>query len=172
MGQPRLRYSIVFDNAIFQAAPPGIPRWSRDDMAAHFNTQMMFKKADTLDELARLLKVDPAGLAASVAAYNAGIESGTDDPFGRGHRPLPIAQAPFYGIVQHGHSATSSVGITVDGNLQALRADGTPIPNLYAAGEAIGSGATLGNAFVPGMMITPAMTLGRYLGETIPFAKT
>ena len=46
-----------------------------------------------------------------------------------------------------------------------LRNDGTPVGNLYAAGEVLGSGATLGDAFVPGMMLTPALTLGRLLGE-------
>jgi fumarate reductase flavoprotein subunit len=48
------------------------------------------------------------------------------------------------------------------------RKDGSPIPNLYAAGEVLGSGATLGNAFVPGMMLTPALSLGRWLGLTLP----
>jgi fumarate reductase flavoprotein subunit len=169
MEQPGLRYAIVFDQAILDTAPPGIPGWTRDDMAAHFNTHMMFKTADTLEDLARMLKVNPAGLASTVAAFNAGIEAGSD-PLARAHRPLPIAQGPFYGIIHLGHSATSSVGITVNADLQAVRADGTPIPNLYAAGEALGSGATLGNAFVPGMMITPAMTLGRLLGERLAIA--
>ncbi len=169
MGQPGLRYNIVFDQAIFDAAPTGIPNWTRDDMAAHFNTHMMFKKADTLEDLGHMLQVNAASLTATVAAYNEGVTSGSD-PFGREHTPLPIVQGPFYGIVHLGHSATSSVGIAVNADLQAVRGDGTPIPNLYAAGEAIGSGATLGNAFVPGMMITPAMALGRHLGDALPLA--
>jgi magnesium chelatase family protein len=49
-----------------------------------------------------------------------------------------------------------------------LDAEAQPIGNLYAAGEALGSGVTLGNAFVPGMMLTPALALGRWLGNTLP----
>lgn len=163
--QPRLRYSILFDDNIFNTAPPGIPGWSRDKMAAHFNTHMMFHKADTVEELAAKAELNPAGLAQTVATYNANINS--TDPFGRMHRPMPIAKPPYYAIVHLGHSATSSVGISIDENLNAVRKDGTPIQNLYVAGEALGSGAALGNAYVPGMMITPAMTLGRHLGLTL-----
>ncbi len=48
-----------------------------------------------------------------------------------------------------------------------VRGDGEPIPNLYAAGEILGSGATLGDTFCPGMMLTPALVLGRLLGERL-----
>ena len=37
----------------------------------------------------------------------------------------------------------------------------------YAAGEVIGAGTTLGNAYVNGMLVTPAITFGRLLGERI-----
>ncbi|MSO98651.1 MAG: FAD-binding protein [Rhodospirillaceae bacterium] len=167
LAQPRLRYAIVFDDAIFNAAPPGIPDWTRDKMASHFNTHPMFVKADTLGELAKKAGIDGPGLQATVSAYNASIKGGSD-PLGRQHRPQAIVQAPFYAIIHHGHSATSAVGVVIDKELRALRANGEPIPNLYAAGEVLGSGATLGNAFVPGMMITPAMVLGRHLGMTLP----
>mgnify|MGYP006181454869 CR=1 FL=1 len=33
--------------------------------------------------------------------------------------------------------------------------------------EVLGSGATLGDAFVPGMMLTPALALGRWLGNRL-----
>lgn len=164
--QPRLRYSIIFDDAILNAAPVGIPDWTRDELASHFNRHMMFHKAGTLEELATRAELNAAGLAKTVADYNA--RRNFADPLGRVHRPLPIAKPPFYAIVQHGHSATSAVGISVNGNLQAVTATGEAIQGLYAAGEVLGSGAYLGNAFVPGMMITPSMTLGKLLGETLP----
>lgn len=167
LGQPRLRFAVVFDDAVLNAAPPGITDWPREKIAAHFNTHPMFHMSDTWQDLAIRAQIDPAGLAASVAGFNAGIGTGAD-PFGRQHHPLPLAQPPFYAVVHYGDSATSSVGISVNAELQALRADGSPIANLYAAGEALGSGALLGNAFVPGMMITPSMTLGRWLGLTLP----
>jgi fumarate reductase flavoprotein subunit len=55
----------------------------------------------------------------------------------------------------------------VDKSMRVLRANGEPVPNLYATGELLGSGATMGNAFAPGMLLTPALTLGRWLGQNL-----
>jgi fumarate reductase flavoprotein subunit len=90
------------------------------------------------------------------------------DAFGREHLPKPIEKGPFYAITHLGHSATSAVGIVVDGDMRVLRGNGQPVPNLYATGEVLGSGALLGNAFVPGMMLTPSLSIGRRLGMTLP----
>lgn len=168
LGQPRLRYTIVFDEEIFNRAPLPFPEddWSKDKMAAHFNNHMMFHKADSLEELARRAEINPAGFEQTVAAYNERRNGA--DPLGRVHRPEPIAKPPYYAIVQHGHSVTSAVGITVNDKLQAVSESGEPIKGLYASGEVLGSGATLGNAFVPGMMLTPAMALSKLFGETLP----
>jgi fumarate reductase flavoprotein subunit len=58
----------------------------------------------------------------------------------------------------------------VDDGLRVVRPDGSAIPNLYAAGEILGSGQTQGFAFVGGMMAMPAMAYGKLLGEKlIPF---
>ena len=42
-----------------------------------------------------------------------------------------------------------------------------PIANLYAAGELLGSGQTMGDSFCGGMMATPALTFGRLLGQRL-----
>lgn len=165
--QPELRYAIVFDQAIFEQAAPGIPGWSRERMLEHFGGHPMFARADSLTELAAKAGVDPAGLVATVDAYNANVERGGGDAFGREYLPVPIASPPYYAITHLGSSATSSAGVAVDGMLRVLRGDGSPIPNLYAAGEILGSGATMGASFAPGMMLTPALTLGRLLGERL-----
>ncbi|MBK6599577.1 MAG: FAD-binding protein [Proteobacteria bacterium] len=162
--QLRLRYRIIFDQGILDAAPLGIAGWSRDKLVSHFGTHQMFTAADSLSALAEKIGIDAAELTRTVRDYNAAVVSGTD-PFGRAHLPRAIATAPFYAITHLGHSATSSAGVVVDNRLRVLRNDGTPVGNLYAAGEVLGSGATLGDAFVPGMMLTPALTLGRLLGE-------
>jgi len=164
--QDGFRYAIIFDEAISQAAPPGIAGWTREKMEQHFNTHPMFHKADTLDDLAAKARLDAGGLRASVAAYNKSVASG-DDAFGRAHLPRAISVGPYYAVIHLGHSATSSIGVKVDSQLRVARADGTLISGLYAAGEVLGSGATLGDAFVPGMMLTPALALGRWLGRTL-----
>jgi fumarate reductase flavoprotein subunit len=165
--QPDLRYWIVFDRAILEAAPPGIPDWSREKLAATLGNHPMFEQADTLDELAVRAGIDAAGLRRSVQAYNEGVAR-RRDALGRGHLPLPIVKAPFFAVRHQGHSITSTVGLAVDGALRVMRADGAPVPNLYAAGELLGAGQTMGNAFVGGMMVTPAVSFGRLLGSTLP----
>lgn len=163
----RFRYAIVFDDQIFRSSPPGIAGWSRDDMRTHFAEHPMFHTADTLEDLAEKAGIDAAGLARTVASYNESVESGRD-PLGRVYMPRPIANPPYYAVIHLGSSATSSVGIVTDDACRVLNAAGEPIPNLYATGEVLGSGATLGAVFTPGMMLTPALALGRWLGRTLP----
>ncbi len=167
VAQPELRYAIVFDRRILEQAPVGIRDWDHARLLDHFGQHPMFSVGGSLDELAERAGLDPAGLRASVDAYNRALRDGGADPLGREHRPLPISEAPFYAITQLGSSATSSAGVVVDERLRVLRGDGAPVPNLYAAGEVLGSGATMGDGFAPGMMLTPALTLGRLLGERL-----
>ena len=134
---------------------------------AFFGTHPMFAKADTLAALAKAAGIDAKGLAATVAAYNAGIENGTADPMGRTHRPLPIKQGPFYAVRVQGTSISSTVGLAVDDGLRVIDGNNKPIANLYAAGELLGSGQTMGDSFCGGMMATPALTFGRLLGQRL-----
>ncbi len=165
--QPEFRFAIVFDEEIFRSAPPGIAGWTREQMQAHFNAHPMFARADSLEALAERARVDAGGLVQSVAAYNNAVANGTD-ALGRVYLPRPIAEPPFYAITLLGHSATCSIGLSVDRQLRVTTRDGKPIEGLYAAGEVLGSGVLLGRAFVPGMLLTPALSLGRLLGRTLP----
>jgi fumarate reductase flavoprotein subunit len=162
--QPNLRYWVIFDDAIFQAAPPMIYGWSREQMAEGFNKLFPLEKAGTLEELARAIGIDPAGLRRTVDDYNAGRAAGRDR-FGREHMPAAIEKGPFYAIRQQGASVTSTAGIAVDAQLRVIRKDGSPIPNLFACGEILGSGQLQGDAFVGGMMAMPAIVHGKLLGE-------
>jgi fumarate reductase flavoprotein subunit len=168
LDQPGLRYRIIFDQAILDAAPVGIPNWTREQLLSHFDTHSMFTRADSLEALAARTGIDAAGLAQTVREYNEAVRKRGGDALGREHLPRPIEKGPFYAITHLGHSATSSTGVVVDGRMRVLRGNGQPIPNLYATGEVLGSGALLGNAFVPGMMLTPSLAIGRWLGMTLP----
>ena len=48
LAQPPLRYAIVFDQGIFEAAPVGIPGWSRQKMLKHFGAHPMFLRGGIL----------------------------------------------------------------------------------------------------------------------------
>jgi fumarate reductase flavoprotein subunit len=164
--QPNTVCWVVFDEPIMNAAPQILSsqRWSRDQYKAMFNKRKFFHRADSLEELAKLAGVDPAGLVQAVADYNRGQASG-HDALGRKHMPLPIKQAPFYAIKLHSWKFMGFGGLAVDGKLRVVRRDGTPVPNLYAAGEVLGSAATMGNSHCGGMCVTPALTFGRLLGD-------
>ena len=138
-------------------------------MRETFGVHQWFQQADDLATLARNCGIDPDGLQRTVADFNRGVARGKD-ALGRVHLPKPIVKPPFYAIRHQGHSTTATVGIAVDDRLRVIRQDGTPIPNLYAAGELLGAGQTQGRSFVGGMMVTPALSFGRILGERLPLA--
>jgi fumarate reductase flavoprotein subunit len=165
--QPQLTFWAIYDEAIRQAAPSFFTTASQEEVLSRFGKLPGYQRADTLAELAVLTGIDEANLTATIAAYNKGVETGAPDPMGREHRPLPVAKAPFYAIRHYGWSIVGFAGLSVDSALRVLNAANQPIPNLYAAGEVMGLGATSGNAFVGGMSVTPAMTFGRLIGQRL-----
>jgi len=57
------------------------------------------KRADTLEDLAAQLGLNPAKLAKAVQAWNAKAAAGKKDEFGRiGRNMKPIVRAPYYGL--------------------------------------------------------------------------
>lgn len=58
-------------------------------------------------------------------------------------------------------------GLDIDADCAVRTEAGAPIPGLFAVGEVIGAGATCGNSFCSGMLLTPALTLGRRLGARL-----
>jgi fumarate reductase flavoprotein subunit len=164
--QPGKRMWIVFDDVIRRESPDIVMAWFEPPIAEPYNTHKAFFAAPTLDALAARCKIDAQGLAATVADYNRGQASG-QDVLGRRHMPRPIMKPPFYAIRQQGGALSTTGGLAVDAGLRVLDSADRPIPGLYAAGEVIGAGQTMGDAAVGGMMVTPAITFGRLLGQRL-----
>ncbi len=130
-------------------------------------------EAQTLDELARKLEIDPLGLAQTVARNNEMAKAGSDPDFGRGgndynlslgdpeHGPNPclgeILQAPFYAVRLYPGDIGTLVGLQVNTSAQVLEGQDQPIPGLYACGLDINS---VFSGFYPGAGCThgPNMT--------------
>jgi succinate dehydrogenase/fumarate reductase flavoprotein subunit len=113
------------------------------------------KRGATLAELAAQAGIDPKGLEATIAAFNAAAAEGRDPAFGKGSRAYnryqgdalhgpnpciaPIKDGPFYAIKMVIGDLGTYAGIKTDANARALDADGRPIPGLYAAGNDMAS---------------------------------
>ncbi|MBL8697932.1 MAG: FAD-dependent oxidoreductase [Alphaproteobacteria bacterium] len=164
LGQPDMLFWVVYDARIERAAPPILPTFDAERLAGRFAGHPSFTRAGTLDELARKAGIEPAGLAASVAAYNRSVADG-DDPLGRKHMPLPILEPPFIALRNHGVAVKSAGGVDVDRRLRVRLTDGRVVENLFAGGETIGGGLLSGNAFVGGMSLTPWLGFGRLIGR-------
>ena len=164
---PDLSFWCVMDDAVWAATPPLLPGWTAAELSQAWAAHPSFVRADSLAGLAQATGMDAGTLAASVAGYNAGVTQGAPDPMGRTHRPQPLAGPGWRAIRMHGMVLKTPSGITVDDRLRALRPDGTVIPGLFAVGECIGGSTLSGKGFVSGMSVTPALTLGRWLGRTL-----
>lgn len=164
--QPGMRYWVIFDQEILDQAPPVVEGWTTEKVKTAFGSEHSFYKGQSLSALAASAGIDAKGLLDTVELYNYGIEAG-HDVLGRQHCPLPISEPPFYAIRAQGCAITGAAGLAVDKDLRVIRKDGSAIPGLYAAGEILGAGQLQGNAYVGGMMATPALTFGRLLGDRL-----
>ncbi len=97
----------------------------------------------TLRELASVAQLDPDGLEATVAGYNAACASGDFAALSPARstdkaKPMPIAKAPFVAIQACAGITYTMGGLRIDRDARVLTPDGTPIPGLYAAGATTG----------------------------------
>jgi hypothetical protein len=162
-----LTFFTVFDDLAIDESKNIVVGWSGDDLRARANNRVGVHRAESIEELARLAGIDPAGLRSTVERYNGYVASGADPDFGRTFLPARIEKPPFYAMRNHGISLITFSGIDVDAELRVRRDDGTTIEGLYAAGEILGAAATCGNSFCGGMLVGPAMVFGKVIGERL-----
>jgi 3-oxosteroid 1-dehydrogenase len=132
-----------------------------------------FHQAESIEELAGAIRVDPATLVATVERFNGFARRGIDEDFHRGenawdralgdgdHEPNPslgtLEKGPFYAVPMYAGAISTRGGLRVDASARVLSVRGAPIRGLYAAGNcsnASASGAYCG----PGATIGAAMT--------------
>ncbi|MEM5774926.1 MAG: FAD-binding protein, partial [Anaerolineaceae bacterium] len=140
----------------------------------------MLTRADTLEELAQKMGIDPQGLRDTVLRFNQHAVQGKDPDFQRGESAYdriysdprikpnpnlaPLTKAPFYAVrVWPGDLGTKG-GLLTNEHAQVLRDDGSVIPGLYAAGNS--SASIMGRTYPgPGSTIGPAMVFGMIAGR-------
>jgi 3-oxo-5alpha-steroid 4-dehydrogenase len=128
--------------------------------------------APTVAGVAARAGVDPAGLEATLAAYNAAAHNAGGDPAGKpGELVRAQERAPFSLIdcsvrprLAYPAPMLTLGGLVVaEGSGQVCRADGTPVPGLYAAGRtAVG---LCSRSYVSGLSLADCVFSGRRAGR-------
>ena len=158
MGQGAFAWA-VYDRRIHDVA-------SHEEEYAEMAAMGGVRWGDTAEAAADAAGLDPAGLAASLAAYNAAARGERPDGFGRAHFNLAPLVPP-YGVVRvkPGLFHTQG-GLLVDAHARVLRPDGSPVANLFAGGGAAAgiSGRTGAGGYASGNGLLTALGLGRIAG--------
>ena len=122
--------------------------------------------ADTLEELAKKMKVPVEDFIATVKRYNQLAAQKDDEDFGKRSELLtPIVKPPFYAGRLLATILTASGGLRTNINCQVLDEDDEPIPNLYVAGST--AGGFFANDYptiCPGIGHGRCITFGRIAG--------
>jgi tricarballylate dehydrogenase len=158
-GQPgQIAYSIIDRKAIGRFMPP------------------VFKgdQADTFEDLATRIGLDPQVFAATVGEYNQACRVGDfnhqvlDDCHTEGlappktHWALPLDTPPFYAYALRPGITFTYLGVRVD-ERATVHFGGQPSDNLYAAGEVM-AGNVLGQGYTAGVGMSIGTAFGRIAG--------
>ena len=117
--------------------------------------------ADTPEELAKLMGVDPSTFADTVARYNELCDKGTDDDFGKPAEYMQKLEGKLYAIQLNPSYTVTFGGLVTDIDSHVLDANNQPIDGLYAAGE---------TAFT-GMFGDEYPSCGVAIGSSVRFGK-
>ena len=97
-------------------------------------------KADTIEELAEAIGVDPETLSATVESYNNRANGdGTHDPFGADPAMMTALEAPFYAVQVEACAYSTCGGVRGNHEARAVDANDEPIPGLFVCGIDNGS---------------------------------
>ncbi len=123
--------------------------------------------------------VDAAGVTATVAACNAAVAAGEPDPAGKPAEVTAVLDRPPFSLIDlsvRPRPAYPAPMLTLGGLVvaedagQVLRADGTPIDGLYAAGRsAVG---LCSNSYVSGLSLADRAYSGRRAGRHASVTRT
>jgi 3-oxosteroid 1-dehydrogenase len=137
-------------------------------------TSGFIRTGRTPEELAAKAGLPPVAFRDAVDRFNQLARAGRDTDFGRGDSAYdnyygdptlpnpnlaPLVKPPFYAIPLVPGDIGTKGGLVTDPQARVLRADGSVIEGLYAAGNA--SASVMGESYPgPGATIGPAMTFG------------
>ena len=176
-------YTYVTYGRALLTQPQGLAFQIFDDKVKHLLRdeyhipQVTMAEANTIEELAQRLDIDPEGLAQTVQEYNAAVQQ--DIPYnptvkdGRGTVGItppktnwaqPIDTPPYLGYAVTCGITFTFGGVKIDTRGQVVTNGQDPIPGLYAAGEMVG-GLFYYN-YPGGSGLSSGMVFGRLAGTS------
>jgi len=132
--------------------------------------------ANSIGELARLLTLEPATLAATVETFNGAVRPGTLNPSAlddcrteglspnKTHWAQRLDTPPYWAYPLRPGITFTYLGLKVDAHTRVLMSDGQPAANVYAAGEVM-AGNLLLKGYLAGFGMTIGTVFGRIAGE-------
>ncbi len=152
---------FIYDDKARQQTPPEVYNKYKEH------------SANTIEDLAKLLGIDPIALNQTIDDYNSDIKTcGYDKKFGRTKwglvdlkKPLEtINTPPFYAIKCKMSLTSMKGGLKINTKAQVIDVFGNVIPGLYAAGEVIGGLQLIPSHYYTGHMTMNAFVFGRLTG--------
>ncbi|MBR5262017.1 MAG: FAD-binding protein, partial [Oscillospiraceae bacterium] len=126
-------------------------------------------KADTPEELARLIGVPEETFAETLRRYNEMCKNGEDTEFGkRSELMIPLDKPPYYALKFGPASLAVVGGLRVDVNMNVQNENNISIPGLYAIGNVAGGRYGMDYPMlIPGNSHGTALTFGYILGDIL-----
>jgi fumarate reductase flavoprotein subunit len=149
---------------IFDARIAGVARQFEDFQAAERAGAMLI--ADSVDELAARMRLPADGFAEERRNVEVLKTRGGVDRYGRRFSAEQKLHPPFFAVKVTGALFHSQGGLVIDTTGRAKRKDGSPFPNLFAAGgAAVGISGTTAAGYLSGNGLLTATVLGRLAGQ-------
>lgn len=144
---------LIFDNALAERAK----------QLEHYREEGVVVEADTIEELAKKIDMNPEALKTTLDKWNQSVAEQTDKEFGRKTAmDYDLKEGPFCAIqIAPGIHHTMG-GVKINTKTQVLKEDGSPITGLYAAGEV--TGGIHGQNRIGGNAVADIMVFGRQAG--------
>lgn len=122
-------------------------------------------EADTIEELAEKLEIDPATLKETLDNWNKAVADQNDPEFGRTTAmDADLSVAPYYAIkIAPGIHHTMG-GVKINTDAEVIDTDGNVIPGLFAAGEV--TGGVHGGNRIGGNAVADIVVFGKVASES------
>ena len=120
--------------------------------------------ADSYEALAEEIGIPADAFAATMNDWNQKVAAKADPDFGRVSFANPLDTAPFYAIKVTAGVHHTMGGVRINESTQVLRADGTAITGLFAAGEV--TGGVHGANRLGGNAVADIIVFGRIAGQS------